>query len=128
MITASPIAHIESTFAEQTPGGKRIASWQQQRRPADRDARSLTLELQAITQVCHLTRSEIFQRISWRPAGAYSTIARQFCRFACGRQIPLALVTDIWRSWARGWRRDWRLIAGYSWGLGNLNINQRNNR
>jgi len=37
---------------------------------------------------------------------AYSTIARQFCRVACERQIPLALVTDVWCPWARDYPLD----------------------
>ncbi|WP_275556373.1 MurR/RpiR family transcriptional regulator [Mixta sp. Marseille-Q2659] len=37
---------------------------------------------------------------------AYSAIARQFCRVACERQIPLALVTDVWCPWARDYPLD----------------------
>jgi hypothetical protein len=32
---------------------------------------------------------------------AYSAIARQYCRVASERNIPLALITDIWCPWAR---------------------------
>ncbi|MEQ4529797.1 MAG: MurR/RpiR family transcriptional regulator [Mixta sp.] len=37
---------------------------------------------------------------------AYSAIARHFCRVACERQIPLALVTDVWCPWARDYPLD----------------------
>ncbi|HFQ8225037.1 TPA: MurR/RpiR family transcriptional regulator [Citrobacter freundii] len=37
---------------------------------------------------------------------AYSAIARQYCRVASERQIPLALVTDIWCPWARDYALD----------------------
>ena len=37
---------------------------------------------------------------------AYSTVARQFCRVATQRQVPLALVTDIWCPWARDYPVD----------------------
>ncbi|WP_192458200.1 MurR/RpiR family transcriptional regulator [Musicola keenii] len=37
---------------------------------------------------------------------AYSVAARQFCRVASERQIPLALVTDIWCPWARDYPLD----------------------
>jgi DNA-binding MurR/RpiR family transcriptional regulator len=37
---------------------------------------------------------------------AYSTAARQFCRVASERQLPMALVTDIWCPWARDYTLD----------------------
>ena len=37
---------------------------------------------------------------------AYSTAARQFCRVASERQLPMALVTDIWCPWARDYALD----------------------
>lgn len=39
-------------------------------------------------------------------ARAYSTVARQFCRVASERGIPMALVTDIWCPWARDYPVD----------------------
>ncbi|ARJ42555.1 RpiR family transcriptional regulator [Pantoea alhagi] len=231
MVKPTLIARIESTFAQQTPSGKRIAgwllthadqipfetadsiaratgtsgitvgrylrrlgyrnldevrqslrdtpqitykpwgvtdrldAWQQQKRPPDRYRESLSLELDAITQVYQLAQSEAFDRVSQRLANAgavfvlgiqstrgianaffshleylrphvsyveglsgswietlnsectspyvvvtdtraYSTIARHFCRVACERQVPLALVTDVWCPWARDYPLD----------------------
>ncbi|MBG6247824.1 MULTISPECIES: MurR/RpiR family transcriptional regulator [Symbiopectobacterium] len=37
---------------------------------------------------------------------AYSTVARQYCRAASDRQIPLALITDLWCHWARDYSMD----------------------
>ncbi|QZN94075.1 MurR/RpiR family transcriptional regulator [Symbiopectobacterium purcellii] len=37
---------------------------------------------------------------------AYSTVARQYCRAANDRQIPLALITDLWCPWARDYPMD----------------------
>ena len=37
---------------------------------------------------------------------AYSTVARQYCRVAGERQIPLALITDLWCPWARDFELD----------------------
>ncbi|MBB1199769.1 MurR/RpiR family transcriptional regulator [Enterobacteriaceae bacterium 89] len=37
---------------------------------------------------------------------AYSTVARQFCAAAAARNIPVALVTDIWCPWARDYPLD----------------------
>ncbi|MCL2891951.1 MurR/RpiR family transcriptional regulator [Brenneria tiliae] len=37
---------------------------------------------------------------------AYSTVARQYCRAASERNLPLALVTDIWCPWARDYPLD----------------------
>ncbi len=37
---------------------------------------------------------------------AYSSVARQFCRVACERQIRTVLITDIWCPWARDYPID----------------------
>ncbi|CPR15262.1 MurR/RpiR family transcriptional regulator [Brenneria goodwinii] len=37
---------------------------------------------------------------------AYSAVARQYCRAASERNLPLALVTDIWCPWARDYPMD----------------------
>lgn len=37
---------------------------------------------------------------------AYSAVSRQYCRVATGRQIPLALITDVWCPWARDYDLD----------------------
>ena len=37
---------------------------------------------------------------------AYSAIARQYCRVASERHIPLALITDVWCPWARDYAID----------------------
>lgn len=37
---------------------------------------------------------------------AYSTAARQFCRVAAARNIPMALITDIWCPWSRDYPLD----------------------
>ena len=37
---------------------------------------------------------------------AYSTAARQFCRVATNRNIPMALITDIWCPWSRDYPVD----------------------
>ncbi|MRS17027.1 MurR/RpiR family transcriptional regulator [Enterobacteriaceae bacterium RIT691] len=37
---------------------------------------------------------------------AYSIAARQFCRVATARQLPMALITDIWCPWARDYALD----------------------
>ena len=36
----------------------------------------------------------------------YSTMARQYCRVASEKGIPLALITDIWCPWARDYPMD----------------------
>lgn len=37
---------------------------------------------------------------------AYSAAARQYCRVASERRIPLALITDVWCPWARDYAID----------------------
>ncbi|HBC2535892.1 TPA: MurR/RpiR family transcriptional regulator [Enterobacter cloacae] len=37
---------------------------------------------------------------------AYSAIARQYCRVASEKSIPMALITDIWCPWARDYPID----------------------
>lgn len=37
---------------------------------------------------------------------AYSAAARQYCRVASERRIPLALITDVWCQWARDYAID----------------------
>lgn len=37
---------------------------------------------------------------------AYSAIARQYCRVASQKSIPMALITDIWCPWARDYPID----------------------
>lgn len=37
---------------------------------------------------------------------AYSATSRQYCRVASERQIPLALITDVWCPWARDYSID----------------------
>ena len=37
---------------------------------------------------------------------AYSAIARQYCRVASEKAIPMALITDIWCPWARDYPID----------------------
>ncbi|EKS9202046.1 MurR/RpiR family transcriptional regulator [Enterobacter cloacae] len=37
---------------------------------------------------------------------AYSAIARQYCRVASDKSIPMALITDIWCPWARDYPID----------------------
>lgn len=37
---------------------------------------------------------------------AYSAAARQYCRVASERRIPLALITDVWCPWARNYAID----------------------
>lgn len=37
---------------------------------------------------------------------AYSAMARQYCRVASEKGIPLALITDIWCPWARDYPMD----------------------
>lgn len=143
----------------------RLDSWQQQPASSERFSQSLQLELDAITRVYQLARSETFARVSqqlaeaeavfvlgiqstrgianaffshleylrprvsyvdglsgtWveslnsefaRPylvvtdTRAYSAVARRYCRAASERNLPLALVTDIWCPWARDYPMD----------------------
>ncbi|MFT4291890.1 MurR/RpiR family transcriptional regulator, partial [Enterobacter sp.] len=143
----------------------RLDSWQQQRPLSDRVQHSLSLEVDAITQVYQLAQSETFKQVvhrlthadavfvlgiqstrgianaffshleylrprvsyseglsgSWveslnsgfthpyivlTDTRAYSAIARQYCRVASEKNIPMALITDIWCPWARDYPVD----------------------
>ena len=144
---------------------ERLDSWQQQQPLSDRVQHSLSLEIDAITQVYQLAQSEAFRQVvqqlaradavfvlgiqstrgianaffshleylrprvsyseglsgSWveslnsgfanpyvvlTDTRAYSAIARQYCRVASEKGIPMALITDIWCPWARDYPID----------------------
>lgn len=46
---------------------------------------------------------------------AYSAAARQYCRVASERRIPLALITDVWCPWARDYAIDLLQVKTDTW-------------
>ena len=115
---------------------ERLDSWQQQSPLPNRLQHSLSLEVDAITQVYQLAHTDAFRQVVHQLAHAdavfvlgiqstrgianaffshlvvltdtrtYSTIARQYCRVASEKGISLALITDIWCPWARDYPLD----------------------